>query len=84
MLCEWTAEGTHKNYGDGPPADEELFVEAVLDLLWKNSEQAERGMGDQARALPAAVKLRVDGVQAVAHSCSEAVRPLPVRRFAAS
>jgi hypothetical protein len=51
MLCEWTAEGAHKNYGDGPPADEELFVEAVLDLLWKNSEQAEREMGDQARAM---------------------------------
>lgn len=33
MLCEWTADGTHHNHGDGPEAEEGAFVGAVLRLL---------------------------------------------------
>jgi hypothetical protein len=40
MLCEWTDAGDHKNYGEGPPPDEELFVEAALDLIWQQIERA--------------------------------------------
>ena len=29
VLCEWTADGTHGNYGDGPPADLDAFVEVL-------------------------------------------------------
>lgn len=41
MLCEWTEKGTHKNYGEGPPPDEEAFVQAALDVLWEQKERAE-------------------------------------------
>ncbi len=42
MLCEWTYEGTHKNYGEGPPPDEEAFVEAAMNLMWEQKERAEQ------------------------------------------
>ena len=29
VLCEWTADGTHSNFGDGPPARLEAFVAAL-------------------------------------------------------
>lgn len=35
VLCEWTADGMHVNYGDGPPPDLRAFVEAVEALLNK-------------------------------------------------
>jgi hypothetical protein len=34
VLGEWTADGTHVNYGDGPPADDlSGFVAAVARYL---------------------------------------------------
>jgi hypothetical protein len=33
MLCEWTADRTHANFGPGPDADTELFIAAVIELL---------------------------------------------------
>jgi hypothetical protein len=35
VLCEWTAEGTHCNYGDGPAPRLEAFLQAVEELLSK-------------------------------------------------
>lgn len=32
VLCEWTSEA-HRNFGDGPPAEEGAFVSAVEKLL---------------------------------------------------
>ena len=32
-LCEWTADRTHVNYGDGPPARLQAFVAAVEEML---------------------------------------------------
>jgi hypothetical protein len=33
VLCEWTADGTHANFGDGPPAELRAFCGAVEELL---------------------------------------------------
>jgi hypothetical protein len=33
VLCEWTAEGSHVNYGDGPAPEVEAFIGAVAGLL---------------------------------------------------
>ncbi len=33
VLCEWTADGTHRNYGDGPPLGVEPFVRAIEGLM---------------------------------------------------
>lgn len=33
FLCEWTREGTHRNLGEGPPAEAGGFVRAVLGQL---------------------------------------------------
>jgi hypothetical protein len=33
VLCEWTAEGSHVNYGDGPAPRLEAFTRAVEKLL---------------------------------------------------
>ncbi len=33
LLCEWHADGTRANHGEGPEADIDLFVEAVLGHL---------------------------------------------------
>jgi hypothetical protein len=33
VLCEWTSEGSHVNYGDGPLPQLEAFVRAVEELL---------------------------------------------------
>ncbi|OWK41613.1 hypothetical protein [Fimbriiglobus ruber] len=35
VLCEWTADGKHLNYGDGPPPELQAFVGAVEALLSK-------------------------------------------------
>lgn len=35
VLCEWTADGTHANYGDGPPPELRAFLEAVAGRLKK-------------------------------------------------
>lgn len=41
MLCEWTAEGTHRNHGKGPMStDERPFVDAVYDLLRREPRKA--------------------------------------------
>jgi hypothetical protein len=29
VLCEWSKDGTHSNYGDGPPAEPEMFANAI-------------------------------------------------------
>ena len=29
VLCEWSKDGTHSNCGDGPPAEAEMFANAV-------------------------------------------------------
>jgi len=29
VLCEWTSDGTHANFGDGPPAELDAFIEAI-------------------------------------------------------
>jgi hypothetical protein len=34
-LCEWTAEGHHTNYGDGPEPRVDSFVQAIAPLLAK-------------------------------------------------
>ncbi len=33
VLCEWTADGSHVNLGDGPPAELAMFVSAVRSKL---------------------------------------------------
>ena len=33
VLCEWTADGTHLNYGDGPETKKDLFIEAITEKL---------------------------------------------------
>ena len=33
VLCEWTSDRTHRNYGDGPEAKLDAFAAAVKDLL---------------------------------------------------
>lgn len=33
VLCEWTVEGSHLNYGDGPPPQMELFLNSIESLL---------------------------------------------------
>ncbi|MDP6546836.1 MAG: hypothetical protein QGH60_22915 [Phycisphaerae bacterium] len=33
VLCSWSMDDTHVNYGDGPPVDEEEFLKAVENLL---------------------------------------------------
>lgn len=33
VLCEWTSEGTHVNYGDGPVPQLEAFVRAVAESV---------------------------------------------------
>jgi hypothetical protein len=33
VLCEWTKEGSNLNYGDGPPAEPELFANAIGQKL---------------------------------------------------
>ena len=33
VLCEWTADGTHSNYGDGPPPQLESFVPALEKMV---------------------------------------------------
>jgi hypothetical protein len=33
LLCEWRRDGTHGNYGEGPDADPEAFVAAILELI---------------------------------------------------
>jgi hypothetical protein len=33
VLCEWTANGTHANLGDGPPAELAAFVKAIQGLM---------------------------------------------------
>ena len=48
MLCEWTSEGKHVNYGEGPGAEESEFIEAVLNLLWEQKERAEQPPEPQA------------------------------------
>ncbi len=37
VLCEWTAEGSHVNYGDGPEPQLEAFTEAVREMLERKS-----------------------------------------------
>jgi hypothetical protein len=41
MLCEWTGEGKHNNYGEGPSTEESDFIEAALNLQWEQKERAE-------------------------------------------
>jgi len=36
VLCEWTEEGSHVNYGDGPAPRLDLFIEAIEQLLSKS------------------------------------------------
>jgi len=36
VLCEWTSEGKHVNYGNGPEARLELFVRAVEEMVSKS------------------------------------------------
>lgn len=33
MLCEWTSDHRHLNYGDGPAPRLEMFIQAVEDLV---------------------------------------------------
>jgi hypothetical protein len=33
VLCAWMGDGSHVNYGDGPPATDEAFLAAVEGLL---------------------------------------------------
>jgi hypothetical protein len=40
VLCEWTSEGTHLNYGDGPAPNLEAFVEEL------SKESITRGPGE--------------------------------------
>jgi hypothetical protein len=35
VLCEWTSEGSHVNYGDGPAPDWEAFAHAIARQLSK-------------------------------------------------
>jgi hypothetical protein len=36
VLCEWTSDGSHVNYGDGPTPRIEAFIESVQELLSKS------------------------------------------------
>jgi len=33
VLCSWSMDDSHLNYGDGPPVDESRFLQAVEELL---------------------------------------------------
>jgi hypothetical protein len=33
VLCEWTKDRQHQNYGDGPPPDVKIFLAAIQALL---------------------------------------------------
>lgn len=33
VLCEWSKEGTHSNFGDGPPPEPEMFANAIGQSL---------------------------------------------------
>lgn len=33
VLCEWSADGTHRNLGDGPPATIDDFIEKIASLV---------------------------------------------------
>jgi hypothetical protein len=33
VLCEWSKEGTHSNFGDGPPPEPEMFANAIGQTL---------------------------------------------------
>ena len=33
VLCSWSMDDSHSNYGDGPPVDESRFLQAVEGLL---------------------------------------------------
>jgi hypothetical protein len=35
VLCEWTKEGTHRNFGDGPPPIPDGFLAAIEKLVSK-------------------------------------------------
>jgi hypothetical protein len=37
VLCEWTTEGSHVNHGDGPAPELEAFVQAMGELLARDS-----------------------------------------------
>ncbi len=38
FVCEWTADGRHRNLGLGPPPEERAFVEYILQLLHANRD----------------------------------------------
>jgi hypothetical protein len=33
VLCEWSKDGTHSNFGDGPPPEAEMFANAIGQSL---------------------------------------------------
>ena len=33
VLCGWTTDGTHVNYGDGPTPTQEAFIEAIEKMI---------------------------------------------------
>jgi hypothetical protein len=33
VLCEWSKDGTHSNFGDGPPPEPEMFANAIGQSL---------------------------------------------------
>lgn len=41
VLCEWTAEPAHLNFGDGPPPEVEAFYQRLRDMTADDDYQAE-------------------------------------------
>ena len=37
FFCEWTADGEHRNYGEGPPPDIAAFCEAIRIKIEKQT-----------------------------------------------
>lgn len=33
VLCEWSKDGTHSNFGDGPPPEAEMFANAIGQVM---------------------------------------------------
>jgi hypothetical protein len=43
VFCNWTKEGTHGNYGDGPPPEKESFLLRVTETYRETGEKGQAG-----------------------------------------
>ena len=50
VLCQWSKEGEHDNFGDGPPAEARAFADAIEQVLAARSGGGAAGFHRQAAA----------------------------------